>query len=343
MTQSPSEKRWLGKISRRRLLADALAAGVIGTAAALVHEDLRQRRRKSRVFIAKASSYSADLVSVIEAGLRGLGIGPREIRGKKVLLKPNFVETMRGTTHICTQPEVIFAAVEAFRKFGAAVIIGEGPGHCRDTTRVLEEAGMAGALVEHKTPFIDLNNDDLVVKPNAGGRNGLATLALPATVDQVDWVVSMPKMKTHHWVGVTLSMKNLFGLMPGIAYGWPKNVFHWVGIEPSILDINQTVKPHLAIVDGIIGMEGDGPIMGTPKPAGVIVMGTDLAAVDATTARIMGLDPLKVTYLKAADGRLGTIRTEEIVQRGETVAATRTDFTLIDSIPAHKDLRLPRL
>ena len=118
----------------------------------------------------------------------------------------------------------------------------------------------------------------------------------------------MPKMKTHHWVGVTLSMKNLFGLMPGIVYGWPKNVFHWAGLEPSILDINATVKPHLAIVDGIVGMEGDGPIMGTPKPAGVLVMGRDLPAVDATAARIMGIDPLKVTYLRAAHGGLGDHR-----------------------------------
>jgi uncharacterized protein (DUF362 family) len=330
------------KISRRKLLVDVLAAGAIGTAGALLHENLRQRRRKAKVFIAKAPSYSADLVAIIDAGLRHLGVA-QEIRGKRILLKPNFVETLRGTIHICTHSAVVFAAVEAFRRFGAAaVLIGEGPGHCRDTDRVLDEAGMAAALVEHKTPFIDLNNDDLVIRSNAGGRSSLQTLALPATLDQVDWIVSMPKMKTHHWVGVTLSMKNLFGLMPGIAYGWPKNVFHWVGIEPCIFDINATVKPHFAIIDGIVGMEGDGPIMGTPKPAACLVMGRDLAAVDATAARIMGIDPLKVAYLKAADGRLGTIREEEIAQRGETIAALRTDFALLDFIPAHQGLRLPR-
>ena len=341
MNCSHLEKLASGKISRRALLVDALAAVGIGTAGALLGEHLLRRQEKTPVFIAKASSYSADLVSIIEAGLRSLGVGPADIRGKRVLLKPNFVETVRGTVHICTRPEVIFAAVEVFRKFGAmSVVIGEGPGHCRDTARVLEEAGVAKPLVEHKTPFVDLNNDDLVIKPNAGSRSGMQTLTLPATVDQVDWIVSMPKMKTHHWVGVTLSMKNLFGLMPGIVYGWPKNVFHWIGIERSILDINETVKPHLAIIDGIIGMEGDGPIMGTPKPAGTIVMGRDLAAVDATASRIMGIDPMKVLYLKAAHGRLGTIAADQIVQRGETIAAVRTDFQLIDTIPAHQGLRL---
>jgi uncharacterized protein (DUF362 family) len=332
-----------GKITRRALLVEGLAAVGIGTAGAVLRDYLHQRARKARVFIGKAASYNADLVSLIADGLRSLGIGPGEIRGQRILLKPNFVETKPGTMHICTRPEVVFAAVEVFRRLGAAtVLIGEGPGHCRDTVRVLEEAGMAEALVEHKTTFVDLNNDDLILRPNAGGRNGLPTLTLPATLDQVDWVVSMPKMKTHHWLGVTLSMKNLFGLMPGIVYGWPKNVFHWAGLEQSVLDINATVRPRLAIIDGIVGMEGDGPIMGTPKPAGVLVMGRDLPAVDATAARIMGIDPLRVAYLGAANRVLGTIQAENILQRGESIAAVQTDFQLLDSIPAHQGLRLAR-
>jgi uncharacterized protein (DUF362 family) len=343
MIRSHSGRQLSGKISRRELLVDSLAAVGIGTAAAVTRQYLHDRARKARVFIAKASSYEADLVSPIMAGLRSLGIGVKEVQGKRILLKPNFVETRRGTIHICTRPEVVFAAVEAFRKLGAAaVLIGEGPGHCRDTDRVVDEADMAEPLVENKTPFVDLNNDDLVVRPNAGGKSGLATLTLPATLSQVDWIVSMPKMKTHHWVGVTLSMKNLFGLMPGIVYGWPKNVFHWAGIESAILDINATVKPHLAIVDGIVGMEDDGPIMGTAKPAGVLVLGRNLPAVDATAARIMGIDPFKIAYLRSAHGRLGTIAAQDILQRGESIAGVRTDFQLIESIPAHQGLRLAR-
>jgi len=169
MTYSHSRRQLSGKISRRALLVEGLAAAGIGAAGAVLRDYLHERSRKARVFIAKAASYSADLVTPIMDGLRSLGIGPGEIRGKRILLKPNFVETMPGTVHICTRPEVVFAAVEVFRKLGAAtVLIGEGPGHCRDTTRVLEEAGMAEALVEHKTPFVDLNNDDLILRPNAG-------------------------------------------------------------------------------------------------------------------------------------------------------------------------------
>jgi uncharacterized protein (DUF362 family) len=341
MSHSKLGRSESGKISRRALLVDGLVAAGIGTTGVLLREHLRRTPPKAKVFIAKASSYNVNLVSIIEAGLRNLDVGSAEIRGKRVLVKPNFVETLRGAVHINTRPEMIFAAVEVFRKLGASsVIIAEGPGHCRDTARVLEEAEVAKPLAEYKTPFVDLNNDDLVIRPNLGGRNGMRTLTLPATLDQVDWIVSMPKMKTHHWVGVTLSMKNLFGLMPGIIYGWPKNVFHWAGIEKSILDIDEAVRPHLAIIDGIIGMEGDGPIMGTPKPAGTIVMGRDLVAVDATASRIMGIDPTRVAYLQAAHGRLGTIAVDEIAQRGESIAAVRTDFQLIDTIPAHQGLRL---
>jgi uncharacterized protein (DUF362 family) len=135
-------------------------------------------------------------------------------------------------------------------------------------------------------------------------------------------------------------MKNLFGVMPGSYYGWPKNVLHWEGTGGAILDINATVKPHFAIVDGIVGMEGDGPIMGDLKNVGVLVMGRNPVSVDATSARIMGIDPTRVAHLAAASGRLGTIRESDIPQRGEKVASVRTDFVLVDKIHAQRGLRL---
>ena len=150
----------------------------------------------------------------------------------------------------------------------------------------------------------------------------------------------MAKMKTHHWAGVTLSMKNMFGIMPGSYYGWPKNVLHWAGINQSIFDINATVKPHFAIVDGIIGMQGDGPIMGGPKNSGLLVMGRSLPAVDATCARLMGIDPSKIPHLAASHQQLGTISKAFIQQRGETLSSLKTNYNLIDIIPAQQGIRL---
>jgi uncharacterized protein (DUF362 family) len=209
-----------------------------------------------------------------------------------------------------------------------------------DTQMVLEESRLGDVLIEDRLRFVDLNYDDGYTVPNKGGFSRLRTLVLPRTLREVDLVVSLAKMKTHHWAGVTLSMKNLFGLFPGTYYGWPKNVLHFEGIENCILDINTTVRPHFAIVDGVIGMEGDGPIMGNPHHAGVLVLGRNLPAVDATSARIMGIDPQKVPYLVAASDRLGPIRETYIRQRGETIPSVRTDFSLVEKIPAQKGLRL---
>jgi uncharacterized protein (DUF362 family) len=135
-------------------------------------------------------------------------------------------------------------------------------------------------------------------------------------------------------------MKNLFGVMPGIVYGWPKNVLHWAGLQECIFDIAATLKPHLAIVDGIVGMEGDGPIMGTPIQSNVLVLGNNLPALDATCARIMGIEPEKIKYLKHSSGRIGSINESNIKQLGEKIRSVRINYQLLDHIPAQKEIRL---
>jgi len=138
----------------------------------------------------------------------------------------------------------------------------------------------------------------------------------------------MPKMKTHHWVGATLSMKNLFGTVSGGVYGWPKNILHWAGIPECVADLYHALPRHFAIVDGIVGMEGNGPIQGTPKRAGVVVAGRDLAAVDAACCQIMSIDPRRIEYLKLAVGDVEDL-VRSIRQIGEPVASVRTRFELL--------------
>ena len=116
--------------------------------------------------------------------------------------------------------------------------------------------------------------------------------------------------------------------MPGICYGWPKNELHWRGIPQSIVDICLTNTPHLAIVDGIIGMEGDGPLNGTAKPFGALIMGIDLVAVDATCCRLMGLPVEQLpTFMLGNRKRLGRINEAEIPQLGESIASLSQPFT----------------
>ena len=329
----------LPQISRRDLVFRMLPRGLFSLLTLPVLHACMRSEPPAQVFIAKVPRYDIDIRSAILSGFRELGVRPDEVKGKAILLKPNLVETRSDAPHINTHPAVIRAAIETFLSLGASkVMVAEGSGHCRDTLRLLEETGITRVLREDRVPFVDLNYDDVYTVSNASGNSRLKTLTLPLTLRNVDWIVSMAKLKTHHWAGVTLSMKNLFGLMPGSFYGWPKNVLHHAGIEDCILDINATVRPHFAIVDGIVGMEGDGPIMGTPKAAGVIVMGRNFPSVDATCTRIMGINPRNVPYLASASGRLGTIGEDRIEQRGEPVAAVKTHFKLLDTIPAQKNL-----
>jgi uncharacterized protein (DUF362 family) len=291
------------------------------------------QRSTSRVAIRSISSYEADVEGLVMETLQEFR---PPVCGKSVLIKPNFVEPDIGGV-INTHPVVIRAAREAFLRLGAkSVIIAEGPGHERDTEGILEVLRLKDYVGPLERSFLDLNTDEVSQVPTRTKASKLKSLFLSKTVLGADFVVSMPKMKTHHWVGVTLALKNMFGIVPGNCYGWPKNVLHWAGLSESILDINSTVRPDFAIVDGIVGMEGNGPIQGTPKASGVIVAGDDPVAVDATCARIMGLVPERIDYLKRAALLLGHMEEKKIEQSGETIASVRKPFEVL---PVFQSLR----
>jgi uncharacterized protein (DUF362 family) len=286
------------------------------------------QRPVSRVVIRSVASYEQDLLALIYETLCEFDL---PLRGKKVLLKPNLVgPDPLGVTN--THPAVIAASRESLLRLGAEqVLIGEGPALDRDTEAILESIGLRHYAGPLAGVFVDLNVDDVekVLLKTTASR--LKELYLPKTVLGADFVISMPKLKTHHWAGVTLSLKNMFGIVPGSCYGWPKNVLHWAGIDSAILDINAAVRPDFAIVDGIVGMEGNGPIQGEPKNSGVLILGDDPVAVDATCCRVMGLLPEKVRYLTQAGILLGHIQPDKIQQLGESIASVRTPFSVLDN------------
>jgi uncharacterized protein (DUF362 family) len=262
-----------------------------------------------------------------------------DVRGKRVVLKPNLVEFDQNTV-INTNPKIVHAALEAFRNAGAAdVRIAEGPGHRRVTLDLADSAGYFSTVPQFESVFTDLNLDEVTRVNLARPHSKLKSLYLPNTVLGCDLLVSMAKMKTHHWAGATLSMKNLFGLVPGGVYGWPKNVLHWAGINESIADLHSLFPHTFSIVDGIVGMEGNGPIQGTPRPVGVVVAGADPVAVDATCCRIMHIDPRRVGYLSLAVGE-EQLREDWIPQAGEKIASVATRFALLPELESY---RLPDL
>jgi uncharacterized protein (DUF362 family) len=314
-----------------------LVAGAVGVAGyRLLHGDRADRPwnpsafrtpGEARVAVLTARTYDAGLEHSVFDGLTAIGAN---VRGANVVLKPNLVEFDPGTS-INTDPRLVAATVLALRRLGAAnVTVAEGPGHRRDTQYVVSRSGLLDALQAVEAPFVDLNADVLVALRLQSRFTQLGELWLPRTVTDADVVISMPKMKTHHWAGVTLSLKNCFGCVPGRVYGWPKNALHWAGLDQAIVDVAAAVRPDYAIVDGIVGMEGNGPISGTSVNSGVLVFGDDPVAVDTVSAGLMGLDPTKIAYLAAAARFLGQGDRERIGVEGEDPGRLVTDYAVLD-------------
>lgn len=317
----------LPNVSRRTLLVGGglAAAGIV-----LTQQVRLMLRGRGSCFIAKNQKYDGPLERTIRDGLVACGLDPLQIKDKRVLLKPNMVEPSRDCPHMTTHPAMILAAAEVFRAWGGIVSVGEGPGHVRDTEMALVESGVADALDSTQLPFSDLNYEEVVWTPNRGHASKLDGFFFPRSVAEADLVVSLPKMKTHHWVGVTAAMKNLYGVIPGIKYGWPKNVLHHNGIPETVFDINASLPKTIAIVDGIDCMEGDGPIMGTKKPMGLVVIGTNPTAVDATICRLMDVEPYQVPYLHLAADKIGPLAENLINQRGEPWKPLQSSFQVLD-------------
>jgi uncharacterized protein (DUF362 family) len=287
----------------------------------------------AQVSIVRAASYSIDLASIMRRILIEHRIA---VSGKKVLLKPNLVE-FNPLAPINTDPVFVAAAAEAFRSLGArSVRIAEGPGHRRTTLDMAEAAGFFAAIPKFDDNFTDLNLDDVTRVKLSRPFSRLSEIYLPNTALACDLLVTLPKMKTHHWAGATLSMKNLFGLVPGSVYGWPKNPLHWAGIDECIADLHYLFPKQFCLVDGIDAMEGNGPILGTRKHAGVIVGGPQPASVDATCCRIMGINPEKIRYLGLVADR-SSWNLNGTQQLGETINSVETRFAL------HPDLQHLRL
>lgn len=333
---TPNRKEQLKTLLTRRDFMKAAAitaSGVAGLGAAACSKlgmntrDLNPLASAARVTVLHASSYDRNLSDLLRQGLKNYGLN---LNGKRVVLKPNLVEYHAART-INTNPLIVAAAIDAFRSIGAKeVIVADGPGHQRDTEMLLELSGLDEVVKSEKAKFVDLNLDNIHRVPTVTQFTTLQELWLPETILNADLVVSMPKMKTHHWAGVTLSLKNLFGVIPSVHYGWPKNVLHWNGINESIADIATTVKPGFTIIDGIEGMEGNGPLHGETVNSQVIVMSDNLPAADATATRLMGLNPERIVHLNYMRQLGEPIIERRIAQIGERLTDYRREFRVID-------------
>ena len=222
-------------LTRREWLAARLARSAASRAARRLRRARRAARRHRRVSIVRAPAYDQSLYDTVR---RLLDEHRLDVRGRRVVLKPNLVE-FEPESSINTHPLLVHAACEAFR--------ARAPPACASPRARATAAtrwtwptppATSRSFPRFEDLFVDLNLDEVtrVRPPRQFSR--LGKLYLPNTALGADLLVSMPKMKTHHWVGATLSMKNLFGVVPGGVYGWPKNVLHWAGIDECIADLH---------------------------------------------------------------------------------------------------------
>lgn len=331
---------------REALRVMGTSAAVLAGPAASVHAGARYAARvgkdgPAQVGLVACPDYGREsLLAAIGAGWRASR--PPDVRGRRVVLKPNIAD-FSASRPIHTDPRLVEAIVLYLKALGAGeIVLAEGPPHDRDSESLFRRTGFEALADRQGLRLVDLNSDDIRRVKNANPRAPrLREFLVPATVLAADVLISVPKMKTHRLAGVTLGLKNMFGILPGMVYGWPKNVLHWNGISQSICDINGTLAAHFVIIDGIVGMEGYGPILGSARKAGVLVMSDNALAADATAARIMGIEPARVEYLALAQrAQLGSLRPQDISVAGERIADVRTDFALD---PEYAYLRAPKI
>lgn len=228
-------------------------------------------------------------------------------RGKKVLLKPNAGRMASVGSGIVTGPDAVAAAADAFLEAGAEVAIGESPILGVKTLEAFEKCGIAAVARERNLKLIDLDARPSVSMAVPGGL-AIRELRVCPEVLEYDFVVSMPVMKMHMHTGVTLSVKN----MKGCLWRRSKVDLHMLppvdgssdkSLDIAIADMSGVLRPHLAIIDGYIGMEGLGPGAGEPKKLDAAVVSVDPFAADAVACRLMGLAAEDVPHLRLGAAR----------------------------------------
>lgn len=223
-------------------------------------------------------------------------------RGKRVLLKPNTGRIAAAGSGIVTHPDVIAAAIDIFREAGAEVAIGESPIIGVNVLEAYEASGVTAIANERNCPLIDMDRRPCVKVPLSEGQVIRELQVCPETLEY-DLVVSIPVMKRHMHTGASLAVKNMKGclwrrskvelhMLPPVAGSNVKS------LDVAIADMASVLRPHLAIIDGTVGMEGLGPSAGQPKPLGAVVVSGDAFAADAVACGLMGVDAAAIPHLR---------------------------------------------
>ena len=298
---------------------------------------------KPKVAIVKGSTKPDE--KEIEASVRKAielagGLADIVKSGDTVIIKPNIVVAQPPETAADTDPRVCKVIADMVRELGAKPIIGEASSIGVVTEEAIQKAGY-GKLREQGYQVVDFTKEEAVKVPIPKGKK-MKEFTLPKMVLDADVLIDVPKMKTHDQTEVTLSLKN----MKGILYDKGKrSLHHTYGIFDGVADICTVVKPALSVVDGIIAMEGLGPMAGDVVEMGLIIAGKDIVAVDAVTAKIMGFEPSEHGCIAAAEAQgIGVGDLDKIEVVGEPIAKVQRRFVraseAMGTLPFPEDFQL---
>jgi uncharacterized protein (DUF362 family) len=247
---------------------------------------------------------------------RGLQKFPlSHLDGRNVLIKPNAARLAFPGDGVTTHPQVVAATIDHLKERGVRrIAIGESCIFGVNASEAFQVTGMKEISEEKKVELIDLDQMNPMEIAIPEGKV-IKKIKVPALLKEFDFIISIPVMKTHMHTQVTLSIKNMKGLL------WRKEKarFHQLRcdkkitkgqkeLDLAISEMASVLLPHLAIIDGTIGMEGMGPAYGRKKKTGMIIIGNNALSTDAVAARLMGLDPRAIPHLRLAEEKgLGEI------------------------------------
>jgi len=238
---------------------------------------------------------------------------------KKVFIKPNLCAPVKADTGIITDPEIVRLVIHFLKDHGVKEItIGEDTWPGKDTKKCFEATGYSKLAKEEKVKLIDLEYADKTMVKWKYGR-----LAIPSIVLRKDVTyINIPKIKTHNQTIATISIKNQKGLL---LANDKKNFHSKFKLHDPLAQLAKIVKPDMILVDGIIGLEGDGPGgLGEAVKLNLLVAGYNHVEVDATCCRIMGIDPKEVEHIKKSSAlKLGTLNPKII---GENIDNVKRNF-----------------
>jgi uncharacterized protein (DUF362 family)/NAD-dependent dihydropyrimidine dehydrogenase PreA subunit len=254
------------------------------------------------VSLIRCDTYDRDVVEKAVRDAVGLlgGMSSFVRPGERVLVKPNLLHAAAPDRAITTHPSIVASVIKLVKEAGATPIVGDSPG-IPLYDRVLRITGIAAVARELGAEAPDFSVNPVDAENPSGLRVKRLVVARPAI--EADTIISVSKLKTHGQVYFTGAIKNQFGCVPGLL----KAQYHMRFPDRelfagALLDINRYLKPKLAlaIMDGVVGMEGNGPSGGRPRKLGVIIAGRDFPAVDAVACRVVNIDPMTVPTTRLA-------------------------------------------